>query len=184
MTASPYSSCAKEPPKSGIAFTDAVGPKIVVDGAGHPGDGVIRNPGSSRPDCYQATTYRRHLPDTRIVRADDTPSPGLEITVTVLMPPGLLPPSDPEAQPDVGTVEQVRAMPAASIATELITGVADAGLAQLMCDELQRHWAGRCPPQGVVTSIDFSILGSDEMTVDEYLATYSLDTEFLTTTPA
>ena len=50
----------------------------------------------------------------------------------------------------------------------------------LLCERLQHLWAERCDCVGTVSEIGFDFVGTDEMTVDAYLNSFSFDLEFLT----
>ena len=61
----------------------------------------------------------------------------------------------------------------------LCDGVAHPQTGALMYERLEQLWADRYVPTGTVRSIEFQLLGVDDMTVDTYLKTYSFDLEFL-----
>ena len=102
------------------------------------------------------------------------------MVVTVLFPPGFLPPIDPEAVPEVGDVEQVNGFSGAELAEQLCKGVADAGRGGFMCERLERLWSEKCECLGPIATVEFALIGTDDMTVDEYLRSFSFDLEFLT----
>ena len=120
-----------------------------------------------------------HALDVRLSVQGSWDAEVIDVTVSVLLPPGFLPPTDPDTDPEVGSVEAITSMPAADIAQRLCDGVSDPQIGVLMCEQLQQHWADRCEPTGTVRSIEFELVGVDDMTVDTYLETYSFDLEFL-----
>lgn len=103
----------------------------------------------------------------------------IQATVTALFPAGALPPVDPEAQPEVGEVEAVNKLSAADVAEKLLNGDIDVRLGAIMCNRLQDEWAQRCEPTGVIETVRFQLLGTADLTADEYLAAARLDLEFL-----
>lgn len=127
----------------------------------------------------EGTLYRRALDVRLSVHGAAWDAAEIDITVSVLFPPGFLPPTDPDTDPEVGTVERVTSLQAAEIAQELCDGISDPQIGMLMCERLERLWADRCVPTGTVRSIEFALIGVDDMTVDTYLKSYSADLEFL-----
>lgn len=103
----------------------------------------------------------------------------IQVTITVLLPPSALPPIDPEIKPEVGEVEAINKLSAAEIAKQLLSDDVDMRLGAIMCNRLQDEWAQKCEPTGVIETIRFQLLGTADMTVDEYLAASRLDLEFL-----
>ena len=104
----------------------------------------------------------------------------INVRVIVMFDPGFLPPTDPEAVPDVGDVEQVHGLPAAVLAEQICTGSAGADRGGLMCERLELLWSERCDCVGRIATIEFALIGTDDMTVDEYRRSVSFDLEFLT----
>ena len=126
----------------------------------------------------EGTLYRK-AEDVRISAIPAWDADTISVAVTVLFPPGFLPPTDPEADPEVGDVNEVSGLPAAVIAQQLCDGVADTGRGVLLCERLQVLWSEQCDCVGTIDSIDFELVGTDEMTVDAYLSSFSFDLEFL-----
>ena len=124
-------------------------------------------------------TLYRHALDVRVSVLGAWDADAINVTVSVLFPPGFLPPPDPDTDPEVGSVEAITSLPAARIAQMLCDGVAHPQTGALMCERLEQLWADRCAPTGTVRSIEFELLGVDDMTVDAYLNSYSFDLEFL-----
>lgn len=129
-------------------------------------------------------TLYRHALDVRLSVAGAWDAEVIDVTVSVLLPRGFLPPTDPDADPEVGSVEAITSMPAADIAQRLCDGVSDPQVGALMCERLEQLWAERCAPTGTVRSVAFQLVGVDDMTVDTYLKSYAFDLEFLSTNPA
>lgn len=121
----------------------------------------------------------RHALDVRLSVADAWDADAIDVTVSVLFPPGFLPPPYPDTDPEVGSIETITSLPATRIAQLLCEGVADPKTGALMCERLEQLWADRCVRTGIVRSIEFELLGVDDMTVDTYLKSYSFDLEFL-----
>ena len=67
----------------------------------------------------------------------------------------------------------------AEVARELCDQAADPERGVLLCDRIQSLWAARCRCMGTIESIAFELIGTDEMTVDAYLDSFSFDLEFL-----
>ena len=126
----------------------------------------------------EGTLYREAV-DVRISAAPAWDADVVSVVVTVLFPAGFLPPIDPEADPGVGDVGDMSGLPAAEIAQQLCDGVADTGRGVLLCERLQRLWSEQCDCVGTIDAIDFELVGTDEMTVDAYLSSFSFDLEFL-----
>ena len=124
-------------------------------------------------------TLYRHALDVRLSVADTWDADAIDVTVSVLFPPGFLPPPHPDMDPEVGSIETIASMPATRIAQRLCDGVTDPTVGALMCERLEQLWADRCVPTGTVRSIEFQLLGADDMTVDSYLKSYSSDLDFL-----
>lgn len=131
-----------------------------------------------RAKSPEGTLYRRAV-DVRLSALGSWDDDAIDVTVSVLFRPGFLPPTDPDTEPEVGSVEEVASMPAAEIAQRLCDGVSDPQTGALMCERLEQLWADRCAPTGAVRSIEFELVGTDDMTVDTYLNTYPFDLEFL-----
>ncbi|MCY4663144.1 MAG: hypothetical protein OXC00_00605 [Acidimicrobiaceae bacterium] len=104
----------------------------------------------------------------------------ITVLVTVLFPPGFLPPTDPETMPDVGDVERLHGSSSAELAEQICNGGADANVGGLMCERLGLLWSERCECVGRIATVEFALAGTDDMTVDEYLRSVSFDLEFLT----
>ncbi|MCY3643989.1 MAG: hypothetical protein OXG41_10440 [Acidimicrobiaceae bacterium] len=126
----------------------------------------------------EGTLYRK-AEDVRISALPAWDADTIAVVVTVLFPPGFLPPTDPEADPEVGDVNEVSGLSAAVIAQQLCDGVTDTGRGMLLCERLQSLWSGQCDCTGTIDAIDFELVGTDEMTVDAYLGSFSFDLEFL-----
>lgn len=131
----------------------------------------------------EGTLYRQAL-EVRLSVEGAWDAEVIDVTVSVLFRPGFLPPTDPDNDPEVGSVEEIASMPASDIAQELCDGVSDPQVGALMCERLEQHWSDRCEPTGTVRSIEFELVGVDDMTVDTYLKSYSFDLEFLSPNPA
>jgi len=126
----------------------------------------------------EGALYREAI-DVRVSAQPEWDAEAVAVVVTVLFPPGFLPASDPEVEPEVAQVLEVSRLTDAGIATELCAGTADSARGVLLCDEIQSRWSSRCECVGMVRAIHFDLLGADEMTVDAYLRSFSLDMEFL-----
>ena len=66
-----------------------------------------------------------HALDVRLSVQGSWDAEVIDVTVSVLLPPGFLPPTDPDTDPEVGSVEAITSMPAADIAQRLCDGVSD-----------------------------------------------------------
>ena len=132
----------------------------------------------NKPNSPEGILYQSAV-DVRVSVHGGWCDDNIAVTVRVLFPPGFLPTPDPNMEAMVGTVERVNAMAAPEIAQKLSEGVADSQAGTIMCGRLQKLWADRCEPTGSIQSIEFELLGTDDMTVDIYLATQSFDLEFL-----
>ena len=80
----------------------------------------------------------------------------IQATITVLVPPGVLPLIDPDAEPEVGEVEAANRLSAAEIAGKLLNGEIDMRLGAVMCNRLQDEWAKKCDPTGVIETVQFT----------------------------
>ena len=127
-------------------------------------------------------TLYRHAVDVRLSVVGAWDADTIDVTVSVLFPPGFLPATDPDVNPKVGSVEEIASMPAADIAQRLCEGVSDPQIGALMCERLEQLWSERCVPTGTVGAIEFQLIGADDMTVDTYRKSYSFDLEFLSPT--
>jgi len=76
-------------------------------------------------------------------------------------------------------VEDVNKLSAADVAEKLLSGDIDVRLGAIMCNRLQDEWAQRCEPTGVIETVRYQLLGTADLTADEYLAAARLDLEFL-----
>lgn len=121
----------------------------------------------------------RYAVDVRLSVLGIWDDDAIYVIVSVLFPPGFLPPTDPDTHPEIGSVEAITSLPAADIAQKLCDGVSNPQIGALMCERLEQLWADRCTPTGRVRSIEFELVGTDDMTVDTYLESYSFDLEFL-----
>ncbi len=103
----------------------------------------------------------------------------IQVTIAVLLPAGILPPPDPDADPEVAEVDSINRLSAGEIAKHLLNGDIDMRLGALMCNRLQDEWAHKCEPTGVIESVRFQLLGTADLTAAEYLNSSRLDLEFL-----
>ena len=126
----------------------------------------------------EGTLYREAV-DVRVSATPAWDADAVSVVVTVLFPAGFLPPIVTEADPAIGDVGALSGLSAAEIAQQLCAGVADATHGVLLCERLQRLWSEQCDCVGVVDEIDFELVGTDDMTVDSYLRSFSFDLEFL-----
>lgn len=124
-------------------------------------------------------TLYRHAVDVRISAAPAWDADAVSVVVTVLLPPGFLPAINPEADQGVGDIDDVSGLSAAEVAQMLCGGIADTGRGVLLCERLQTLWSERCDCVGKIDAVDFELVGTDEMTVDAYLRSFSFDLEFL-----
>ena len=124
-------------------------------------------------------TLFREAVDVRVSATPAWDADPVSVVVTVLFPAGFLPPVGTEADPAIGDVAALSGLSAAEIAQQLCAGVADATHGVLLCERLQRLWSEQCDCVGVVDEIDFELVGTDDMTVDSYLRSFSFDLEFL-----
>ncbi len=132
----------------------------------------------NKPNSPEGVLYQKAV-DVRLSVDGEWFDDKITVTVKVLFPPGFLPIPDPNVAATIGAVQRVNAMKAPAIAQKLYDGVADLQAGALMCERLQELWADRCEPTGSIQSIEFELLGTDDMTVDVYLASQSFDLEFL-----
>ncbi len=131
-----------------------------------------------RPHSPEGTLYREAV-DVRVSADPSWDAEAISVVVTVLFPPGFLPSSSPEISPEIARVEAVNRLSEAEVARELCDRTTDSDRGVLLCDRIQSLWAARCRCVGTIESIDFDLLGTDEMTVDAYLGSFSFDLEFL-----
>lgn len=132
-----------------------------------------------RPASPEGELFRSAI-EVRIAVVDGVwRDDAIDVLVTVLFPPGFLPVPDPGFDPDGGVVSRVSTMEAATIAVQLLDGGLEPQLGMLMCDRLETLWAQRCKPEGVIRTIGFELLGTDDMTVDVYRSSFPFDLEFL-----
>ncbi|MDE0215825.1 MAG: hypothetical protein OXN79_04505 [bacterium] len=103
----------------------------------------------------------------------------IQVTIAVLLPAGILPPPDADADPEVAEVDSINRLSAGEIAKHLLNGDIDMRLGALMCNRLQDEWAHKCEPTGVIESVRFQLLGTADLTAAEYLNSSRLDLEFL-----
>ena len=104
----------------------------------------------------------------------------IHVRVTVLFDPGFLPPTNPESVLGVGDVEQVHGLSAAELAEQICNREVGAERGGLMCERLELLWSERCDCVGKIATVEFALLGTEDMTVDEYRRSVSFDLEFLT----
>lgn len=126
----------------------------------------------------EGTLYRRAV-DVRISAAPSWDADAIAVVVTVLFPPGFLPLVDPDDNPNVARVEEVSRLSAAEVAQWLCGGTGGDEYGLLLCERMQRLWSDRCECKGSIASVEFALLGTDDMTVEEYLRSFSFDLEFL-----
>ena len=126
----------------------------------------------------EGTLYRTAV-DVRTAAAPSWQDSQIDVSIFVMFQPGFLPPTDPEVVPLVGSVQEIGHLKAPAIAIRLLEGVADPHEGLVCCDRLASLWADMCEPSGVIRSVSFELVSTDEMSVETYLSTYSLDLEFL-----
>lgn len=131
-----------------------------------------------RPHSPEGELYRSAL-DVLVSAEPSWEAEHIQVTITVLMPAGVLPLVDPDSDPEVGEVEAINKLLTADIAEQLLNGDIDMRLGAFMCNRLQDEWAQKCEPTGVIESIRFQLLGTADLTADEYLNSSRLDLEFL-----
>lgn len=134
-----------------------------------------------REQSPEGVLYRSAV-DVRITVDPAWDADALSVLVTILFPPGFLPPVDPGANPDVAEIDDVSQLSASVIAQQLCDGVGDPGRGVLLCERLQSLWSEKCECIGTVEEVEFELLGTEDMTVDAYLKSFSFDLEFLTPT--
>jgi len=133
----------------------------------------------SRASSPEGSLYRSAI-DVRVSASPEWDADRIDVLIAVLFPPGFLPPTDPESEPDVGDVERIHKLSSAELAARLTTGGIDVNTSVLVCERLSVLWSERCEPVGRITTVDFKLIGTDDMTVDAYLQSTSFDLEFLT----
>ena len=131
-----------------------------------------------REHSQEGELYRSAL-DVLVTADPSWEAERIRATITVLLPAGILPPADPEAEPEVAEVDSINRLSAADIAEQLLNGEIDMRLGAFMCNRLQDEWARKCEPTGVIETVRFQLLGTDDLTAGEYLASSRLDLEFL-----
>ena len=141
-------------------------------------DHVISKHG--RQNSQEGELYRSAL-DVLVSAEPSWDAERIQATITVLVPPGVLPLIDPDAEPEVGEVEAANRLSAADIAEKLLNGEIDMRLGAVMCNRLQDEWAKKCDPTGVIETVQFQLLGADDLTAAQYLNSTRLDLEFLST---
>lgn len=67
----------------------------------------------------------RYAVDVRLSVLGTWDDDAIDVTVSVLFPPGFLPPTDSDTHPEIGSVETITSLPAADIAQKLCDGVSD-----------------------------------------------------------
>lgn len=132
-----------------------------------------------RANSPEGSLYRSAV-DVRVCASPGWDADGIDVLVTVLFSPGFLPPADPESEPDVDDVDRIHGLSAADLAGQLISGSIDTRIGGLVCERLGVLWSQRCEPEGRIATVEFALIGTDDMTVDEYLRSVSFDLEFLT----
>ena len=135
----------------------------------------------NRASSPEGSLYRSAV-EVRVSASPAWDANSIHVLVTVLFPPGFLPPTGPESEPDVGDVEQIHGLSAPKLAAQLNAGGIDARIGGLVCERLEVKWSKRCEPVGRIAAVEFALIGTDDMTVDEYLRSASFDLEFLTST--
>lgn len=131
-----------------------------------------------RQHSQEGELYRSAL-DVLVTADPSWEAERIRVTITVLLPADILPPTDPDADPEVGEVDSVNRLSATDIAEQLLSGEIDMRLGALMCNRLQDEWAQKCEPTGVIETVEFQLLGTADLTAGEYLASSRLDLEFL-----
>lgn len=132
-----------------------------------------------REQSPEGALYRQAA-DVRVTADPSWDAESVSVLVTVLFPPGFLPPVDPGTDPEVSDIDEVSNLSAPVIAQQLCDGVGDPVRAVLLCERLQTLWSEKCECVGVVETVEFELAGTDDMTVDSYLDSFSFDLEFLT----
>lgn len=122
--------------------------------------------------------YRRAV-DVRVTAAQGWQAEAIDVTISVLFPPGFLPIGDAETAIDVFSAGELQEFSASDTARRLCRGEADPHAGALLCEHIQRLWTDLCTPRSPIRTVAFELLGTDEMSVDSYLKSQSFDLEFL-----